>query len=340
MAAVHVATSPFLAVDDRLARPNIVVSAKCYGGTFMLFSQRYAVERGIEVRWVTDPLDLDAWASAIDDGTRFVYGELPSNPALAMLDVRAISAIAHAEGLPFIVDATVATPALLRPLAFGADIVVQSLSKSIGSSGLAIGGAVISRRDIPSRVGPDELRADAATWMKLLPGRDHGSGALSPLGATAILADLRTLRSRMDAWSRTAMRVARFLAAHPAVSGVAYPGLPEHPGHEIAVRDMQLVDGDADGLPANRFGTLMSFTVAGGATAARRVFDHLELVWRATDLGRAKSVATIPAISTHQQQGEAGRAIADVSPALIRLSVGGEHPDDIVADLDRALGWA
>ena len=171
------------------------------------------------------------------------------------------------------------------------------------------------------------------------PGRDHG-GSLSPMGAAAILADLRTLRTRMDAWSRTALRVAPFLADHPAVAGVAYPGLPGHPGHAIARRDMTLVDGDADALPANRYGTLMGFTLRDGPEAARRAYDHLELIWRATDLGRVKSVATIPAISTHQQQGEAGRAIADVSPALIRLSVGGEHPDDIIADLDHALGWA
>ncbi len=338
MAAVHLATSQFLREERGVhARPNIVVSAKCYGGTFMLFTERYGAERGIDVRWVTDPPDVESWEARIDAGTRFVYGEVPSNPALGMIDVPAVAALAHRHGLPFIVDATVATPALMRPLALGADIVVQSLSKSIGSSGLAIAGAVIARRDIPCRVGPDELRADPATWMKLLPGRDFGGGALSPLAATAVLSDLRTLRSRMDVWSRSTLRVASFLAGHPAVEAVAYPGLIDDAGHAIARRDMWLVDGDADGLPANRYGTLLAFTVRGGAMAARRVFDGLELVWRATDLGRVKSVATIPAISTHQQQGEEGRAIADVSPALIRLSIGGEHPDDIIADLERAL---
>jgi O-acetylhomoserine/O-acetylserine sulfhydrylase-like pyridoxal-dependent enzyme len=180
------------------------------------------------------------------------------------------------------------------------------------------------------------MRDDFATWVKLLPGRDHGP-ALSPLSALAVMSDLRTLRSRVDRWSRSAARVATFLSDHSAVEAVAYPGLPSGPGHAIARRDMWLVDGDDDGRPVNRYGSLLSFSVRGGHAAARRVFDSLELIWRATDLGRVKSVATIPAISTHQQQGEAGRSLAAVPPGQIRLSIGGEHPDDVTADLDHAL---
>ena len=180
----------------------------------MLFSERYCGERGVDIRWVHDPMQLDQWAAAIDDGTRFVYGELPSNPQLAMFDVRAVADLAHSAGLPLIVDSTIATPALLRPLALGADIVVQSLTKAIGGSGLAIGGAVLSRRAIPSRVGPDEMRDDFAMWVKLHPFRDHGP-ALSPQAAHAFLVDVRTLRPRVDQWSRSAMAVATFLAEHP-----------------------------------------------------------------------------------------------------------------------------
>lgn len=340
MAAIHLATSPFLAVgpDAPAGRPNVVISAKCYGGTFMLFS-RYAAERGVDVRWVRDPLDIAGWSSLVDDETRFVYGEMPSNPALAVFDIPAVAGLAHAAGIPLIVDSTVATPALLRPIGRGADIVVHSMSKSIAGSGLAIGGALIARHDIPSRVGSDELRADFATQVKLLPGRDLGP-AMSPLNALMTLSDLRTVRGRMDQWSRSAERVASFLVEHPAVESVSYPGLATQPGHEIARREMGLVDGDGEGRPVNRYGSLLSFVVRGGAPAARRTFDGLELVWRATDLGRIKSVATIPAISTHQQQGDAGRELADVPAGQVRLSVGGEHPDDLIADLDAALAAA
>jgi O-acetylhomoserine/O-acetylserine sulfhydrylase-like pyridoxal-dependent enzyme len=339
MAAVFMGTEPFLAIDPSLPPPNIVASAKCYGGTFMLFSERYARERGIELRWVCEPLDLGEWASKIDEGTRFVYGEMPSNPALAVFDISAVARLAHEAGVPLIVDPTVATPALLRPLAMEADVVVQSLSKALGGSGMAIGGALIARAGIPSRVGPDEMRADFATHVKLLPFRDHGP-AMSPFNALVTLSDVRTVRSRIDQWSRGAMTVASFLAEHPKVERVQYPGLPSFVGYEISRRDLWLADGDEHGAPVNRFGPLMSFDVRGGAPAARRVFDGLGLVWRATDLGRIKSVATIPAISTHQQQGEEGRKLACVPSHQIRLSVGGEHPADLIADLDHALARA
>ena len=337
MAAVHLATNALLARDPAhpTVSPNLVASAQCYGGTFMLFV-RYAEERGIGVRWISDSLDTAAWAAAIDGDTRFLYVEVPSNPALALADIPALATLAHEHGLPLLVDSTVATPALLRPLGLGADVVIHSLSKAIGSSGLAIAGAVVARRDIPIRVGTDEMRADFATQVKLLPARDLGP-ALAPASALALISDLRTLRTRMDAWSRGTMTVARFLEAHPAVASVSYPGLASHPGHEIAARDFALADGDADGNSVARYGTLLAFTLKGGLPAARRAFDRLELVFRATDLGRVKSVAAIPSISTHQQQGEAGRAVARIEPGLIRFSVGGEHPDDVIADLAQAL---
>jgi O-acetylhomoserine/O-acetylserine sulfhydrylase-like pyridoxal-dependent enzyme len=339
MAAIFMATEPFIAVDPSLPPPNIVATAKCYGGTFMLFSQRYGRERGIDVRWVCEPLDLDEWASKIDEGTRFVYGEMPSNPSLAVFDIPAVAELAHAQGVPLIVDPTVATPALLRPLVMGADVAVHSLSKTMAGSGLVIAGALIARRGIPSRVGTDELLADFATHVKLLPFRDHGP-AMSPFNALMTLSDVRTVRARIDQWSRGAMAVARFLEAHPKVECVQYPGLPSFAGHEIARRDLWLADGDEDGRPVNRYGSLLAFDVVGGQPAARRVFDALGLIWRATDLGRIKSVATIPAISTHQQQGEEGRRLACVPSHEIRLSIGGEHPNDLIADLERALARA
>ncbi len=337
MAAIFLATNPFLAQEPGKGRINVVVSSKCYGGTFMLFSERYAGERGIDVRWVSDPLDLEQWAGLIDAGTRFVFAEMPSNPTLAVCDLAGLADLAHQAGVPLIVDSTVATPALMRPLTLGADVVVQSVSKSMNTGGLAIAGAVIAKHAIPSRIGPDEMRENYALYLKLLPGRDFGP-SLSPFSALMILNDLHTLRSKMDLMSRNAQQVAEFLSRHHGVAGVCYPGLPEHPGHDLARRSMWLADAEDDyGEPVNRYGHLLSFRAAGGAKGARRIFDRLQMILRATDLGRIKSIATIPAISTHQQQGESGRDLADIPPDLIRLNVGAEHRDDILADLSQAL---
>ena len=154
-----------------------------------------------------------------------VYGEMPSNPSLSVFDIPAVAKLAHAAGVPLIVDSTVATPALMRPLGLGADIVVHSVSKSIASSGLAIAGALIARHGLTSRFGTDDMRADFAMHVKLLPMRDHGP-AISPFNALMALTDLRTLRTKMDAWSRSSLRIAEFLDAHPAVTRVLYPGLP------------------------------------------------------------------------------------------------------------------
>lgn len=335
MAAVFMATNPFLEKPN--PGMNIVASARCYGGTFMLFGERYGAERGVDVRWVCDPLDLNEWAEKIDENTRFVYGETPSNPSLSVMDIEAVASIAHAAGLPMIVDSTVATPALTRPLTLGADIVIHSTTKSMTSSGFAIGGAVIARHGITTDIGPDAMRDNFAMYVKLLPFRDHGPG-ISPFNALMTISDLRTLRHRMDSMSSSTMQVAQYLEGHDNIDRVAYPGIESMPGHDIAARTMWLVDGADDyGTDVNRYGHLLSFEVKGGAEVARKVFDGFEMIWRATDLGRIKSVATIPAISTHQQQGDEGRELASVPPNLIRLSVGGEHPDDIIADIDRAL---
>jgi O-acetylhomoserine/O-acetylserine sulfhydrylase-like pyridoxal-dependent enzyme len=335
MSAVFMATNPFLEKPQQ--GMNIVASARCYGGTFMLFSQRYGAERGVDIRWVKNPLDLSEWAEKIDGETRLVYGETPSNPLVSVMDIAAVADVAHAAGLPMIVDSTIATPALTRPLILGADIVIHSTTKSMTSSGFAIGGAIVARHGITTGIGPVEMRDDFATYVKLLPFRDHGPG-VSPFNALMTISDLRTLRHRMDVLSKSAMKVAEYLEGHDLIDRVAYPGLASMPGHEIAARTMKLVDSaDEYGAEVNRYGHLLAFEVNGGAEATRRVFDEFEMIWRATDLGRIKSVATIPAISTHQQQGDEGRDLAAVPSNLIRLNVGGEHPDDVIDDLDRAL---
>lgn len=341
MSAIRSAIEPFLVKDDDLPPPNFVSTAKVYGGTFQQFSVRQMMDRGIEVRWIKNNLDMDEWASKIDGGTRFLYGEMPSNPAVALFDIERVAQLAHHYGIPLIVDATCASPALLRPLEFGADIVVQSVSKVIASSGMTIAGTVTARSDILSKVGPDEMRVDFATWTKLLPFRDNGP-ALNPMSATLALNDLRSLRSRVAQMSRSAMRIAHFLQEHSAVAEVSYPGLSNHPQAEIADKYLTLVDSRLEGgLPEHLYGFMLAFEIreerGGDSINTRRFYDALDLIWRATDLGRVKTVATIPAISTHQQQGEEGRELASIRPSHVRLSVGIEHPDDIIRDLSQAL---
>ncbi len=339
MGAISMAVDPFLVKLKGREKANFVSCVQVYGGTYQLFNLRKAQDQANEVRWVLHPEDIDDWKGHIDDNTRFLYMEAPSNPQQSFCDVKAVADLAHQWGIPLIFDATCATPALLRPIAYGADIVIHSLTKSITAGGSAIGGALISRKPITTKIANDHplFKDSFAEYVKFLPCRDNGPSA-SPVNAFFALNDLRTLRSRMDLVSRNCQTVAEWLRKHPKVYQVDYLGLPEDRLHDLASRYMRLVDSDdGTGREVNRYGHLMSFRVDGPPENARNVFDSLKLVFRATDLGRIKSVATIPAISTHQQQGEEARRAADVPPQLIRLCVGGEDPGDIIADLDQAL---
>ncbi len=342
MAAIQSAVDPFL-IDDP-ARPNLprnfVANCQVYGGTFQQFAMRKQLERNIEWRKVLNSNDISEWEKHIDENTRFLYGELPSNPSQAFFDIKQVIDLAHKYGIPAIFDSTVATPALLRPIEYGADIVVQSVTKSLFTSGFGIAGAVIARKNITTRLDNPAAKADFCAYLKQLPNRDNGPN-ISPMNAILAINDIRTIRGRMDQASMNTMKIAEFLKQHKHIEGVDYLGLKNHPLHQVASKYLFLADSEFDeryGSPVNRYGHLMSFRVIGGAQQARMVFDAFERIWRATDLGRIKSVATIPAISTHSQQGEAGRALAQIPPHLIRLCVGLEHPDDIIADLDQALG--
>jgi len=341
MAAIAAAAEPLLAVDPRNpGRPiNFVATCQLYGGTFQQFAIRKHKERNIEWRKVINSNDINEWAGLIDENTRFLYGELPSNPGLAFFDLEKVVQLAHAHNLPLIIDATVATPALMRPIQWGADIVVQSVTKTLAASGFGVGGAVIAKKHITTNLDNDLLKADYCMYLKALPNRDNGPN-ISPMNAILALNDIRTLRMRVDQCSRSTMTIANYLSQHKQIEQVDYLGLETHPLHELASKYLWLADAEKDelyGKPVNRYGHLMSFRIRGGAKATRDVFDGFQHIWRATDLGRIKSVATIPAISTHSQQGEEGRMIAGIPPNLIRLCVGAEHPDDIIADLDRAL---
>ncbi len=256
MAAIMTAVQPFLvhAHKDTHEPRNFLATAQCYGGTFQQFNVRLAQERDIEVRWVEDPTNLDEWASKVDKNTRFLYGELPSNPGLSFFDIKAVADLAHAHQLPLIVDSTVASPALLRPICHGADIVVQSATKTLSSSGFGICGAVIARKGLTTNIPIEELKNDFALYIKYLPNRDYGPN-LHPVQAILTLNDMRTLRSKMDLMSRNTQKVAEWLQGHPMVEDVGYLGLKSHPLHELASRYMWLVDAEHDdtyGRPVNR----------------------------------------------------------------------------------------
>jgi len=340
MAAITTAVQPFLRVQkDGSKLRNFVATAQCYGGTFQFFSVRLMQERNIECRWVVDATDINEWASKIDENTCFLYGELPSNPQQGFFDIKAVADLAHSHNLPLICDSTIATPALLRPICHGADIVVQSATKSLTTSGFGIGGAIIARKNLVANIDDDQLKTDFSLYVKYYQNRNLGPN-LHPMQAVMSLNDMRTLRSKMDLMSRNTMKVAQFLEKHSLIDSVQYLGLPNHPLHDLARKYMWLVDSEYDdqyGKPVNRYGHLMSFCVKGEPEKTRLFFDSLQRIWRASDLGRIKSVATIPAISTHQQQGEEGRALANIPPNMVRLCVGAEHPADIIADLDQAL---
>jgi O-acetylhomoserine/O-acetylserine sulfhydrylase-like pyridoxal-dependent enzyme len=341
MAAIQSAVDPFLVIDPKRpnAPMNFVATTQVYGGTYQQFSMRKDAEKRIEWRKVVNSNNIDEWEALIDENTRFLYGELPSNPSQSFFDIAKVAEVAHKHNIPLIIDSTVATPALLRPLEFGADIVVQSVTKSLFSSGFGIAGAIIARKNLTSNIDNDAMKADFCTYLKLLPNRDNGPN-ISPMNAVLALNDIRTIRSRIDLVSRSTMKIAKFLENHKHIEGVDYLGLESHPMHELAKKYMFLVDSEIDdnyNQKVNRYGHLMSFRIKGSAEKTRDVFDGFQRIFRATDLGRIKSVATIPAISTHQQQGEEGRKLAGIPHNLIRLCVGGEHPDDIIADIDQAL---
>jgi O-acetylhomoserine/O-acetylserine sulfhydrylase-like pyridoxal-dependent enzyme len=335
MSAIRTATDPFLVYDPKFPNPNIVTSAKVYGGTFQQFWVRRHLEQGVEIRWVKEPENTEEWEKLIDNNTRFVYGEFPSNPTVEIFDIAEIANLTHRYGIPLIVDSTCASPALTRPLTLGADIVIHSASKVIGGSGSSIMGFLISKENITTKIGCDEMKKDFAGWAKLWPYRDNGP-SVNPMAAIMVLNDLRTLRMRVEKMSHNAMIVARYLEFHPKIARVHYPGLPSYPNHKIAEKQMKLAD---DGR--NMYGFMLATEIRektpDSSENSRRFYDALKLAWRATDLGRVKTVATLNAISTHQQQGEEGRALASIKPNTCRISCGIEDASDIIADLEQAL---
>jgi len=320
---------------------NIVASNYLYGGTYNLFHHTFT-RMGIGVKFVdtSNPANVEA---AIDADTKAVFMETIGNPKNNVDDFEAIAEVAHSNGLPLIVDNTVATPVLFKPIEHGADIVCYSLTKFIGGHGTSIGGAVVdsgkfdwSSGRFPEYTTPDpsyhglvyhEVLGELAYILKMRITllRDLGP-ALSPFNAFQFLQGLETLHVRMPRHCENALKVANFLQQHPQVSWVNYPGLDTHPDHENVKKYL-----------AKGAGAILGFGIKGGAEAGKKFIDSVKLASHLANIGDAKTLVIHPASTTHQQLTDEEQTAAGVTADFIRVSVGIEDVDDIIADLDQAL---
>jgi O-succinylhomoserine sulfhydrylase len=291
------------------AGEHIVASRSVFGATIQLFNnvlQRF----GVETTFV-EPTQLDHWTSAIRPNTRLLFVETPSNPLTEVVDIRALSDVAHEAGALLAVDNCFCTPALQRPIEHGADVVIHSATKYLDGQGRVLGGAVLGRRDV--------IRAPLTSFLR------SAGPVLSPFNAWVILKGLETLKLRMDAHCQAAHEIAAWLEQHPQVSRVFYPGLESHPQHQLAMRQQSAAGG------------IISFVVDGGRDAAWKVVDATRLISITANFGDAKSTITHPASTTHGKLSADVRSAAGISEGLLRIAVGLEAVDDLKADLDRGL---
>jgi O-acetylhomoserine (thiol)-lyase len=329
------------------AGDNIIASTALYGGTYNLLAHTLPLS-GISTRFA-DPRDPASFEPLFDDKTKAVFIESISNPQGTVTDIAALAEIAHRHGVPLIVDNTVATPYLLRPFEHGADIVVHSLTKYMGGHGTSIAGAIVDSGKFPwaehktrfKRLNePDQSyhgviyteALGAAAYIgraRVVPLRNTGA-ALSPFNAFLILQGIETLSLRMDRINDNTLKVAQFLQAHPKAAWVNYAGLPSHPDHALA---QKYLGGKASGLLT--FG--VKSAAGQGRVAGAAFLDALQLFTRLVNIGDAKSLATHPASTTHRQLSPAELIKAGVPEDAVRLSIGIEHIDDLLADLAQAL---
>ena len=325
------------------AGDNIVSVSQLYGGTYNLFAHTLP-KQGIQVRFF-DGNHPESLRDKIDDKTKLVFLESIGNPLGNIVDLEAVANIAHEYGVPVVVDNTVATPVLLKPFEHGADIVIHSLTKYIGGHGTSVGGAIIDSGkfawgDYPERFkslntpdpsyhGVNYVEAlGAAAYIaraRVVPLRNTGA-AISPMNAFLILQGLETLSLRMERHTQNALAVAKYLQEHPKVSWVNYAGLITHPQHNLANKYL-------DGKPS----AILSFGVKAGRSGGTRFIDALQLITRLVNIGDAKSLACHPATTTHRQLSDDELKAAGVSDDMVRLSIGIEHIDDLIADLEQAL---
>jgi O-acetylhomoserine (thiol)-lyase len=328
------------------AGDNLVCAPQLYGATYTWLAH-ILPKQGIEVRFGKDD-HADSLRPLIDSRTKAVYCETVGNPAGNIVDLEPVAEMAHAAGVPLIVDNTVATPLLLKPVDYGADVVVHSLTKFIGGHGTTLGGAIVDGgrfpwADFPERfpamnepepafhgvVYAERFPRDAyATRFRTVWLRNMGS-TLSPFNSFLLIQGLETLAVRLEWHEANARAVADYLAHDPRVSWVSFSGFPDDPQHELA---QKYLGGHAT--------SLLTFGVRGGYEAGLRFFDSLKLFKRLVNLGDAKSLVAHPASTTHRQLTPAEHALVGITPEMIRLSVGIEHIDDILTDLDQALQLA
>jgi O-acetylhomoserine (thiol)-lyase len=321
---------------------EIVSSSSLYGGTYNLFAHTLP-KLGIKVHFV-DSSDPENFRKAITSKTKALYAETIGNPKGDVLDIEAVAAIAHENGIPLIVDNTFPSPYLLRPIEHGADIVVHSATKFIGGHGTSIGGVVVdggkfdwaASGKFPGLTEPDPSyhgvvytqAVGALAYiikMRVQLLRDIGA-ALSPFNSFLLLQGLETLHLRMERHSENALKVAKFLEGHPAVEWVSYAGLESHPSYQLAKKY----------LPKGQ-GAILTFEIKGGVEAGRKLINSVKLFSHLANVGDSKSLIIHPASTTHQQLKEEEQLSAGVTPGLIRLSVGTEAIDDIIYDLDQAI---
>ena len=325
------------------AGDNIISASTLYGGTYNLFAHTFP-QFGIEVRFA-DYRDPDSFAALIDARTKAIYCESVGNPLGNVTDIGRLAEIAHKAGVPLIVDNTVPSPYLCRPFEHGADIVVHALTKYLGGHGNSIGGAIVDSGKFPwaehkarfKRLNEPDVSYHGVCYTEALgaaafigrarvvPLRNTGA-AISPFNSFLILQGIETLALRMDRICANTLKVAEYLKKHAKVEWVNYAGLPDHADHGLVKKYM---GGRASGI--------LSFGVKGGFEAGGRFQDALKLITRLVNIGDAKSLACHPASTTHRQLSPAELAKAGVSPDMVRLSIGIEHIDDIIADLEQAL---
>ena len=330
------------------AGDHVVSSARLYGGTYNLFHYTFP-KLGITVSFVDDPDDLDAWRAAVRPNTKAFFAETISNPQIDVLDIAGVAGVAHAAGVPLVVDNTIATPYLIRPFEHGADIVVHSATKYLGGHGTAIGGVIVDAGTFDYAAQPErfpQYNTPDESYHGLVYARDLGVGsplganlafilkarvqllrdlgaAIAPFNAFLLAQGIETLSLRVERHVQNAQRVAEWLEQRDEVVSVNYAGLPSSPWHERAAT-----------YAPRGVGGVLAFEIAGGVDAGRRFVEALELHSHVANIGDVRSLVIHPASTTHSQLSEAEQRATGVTPGLVRLAVGLENIDDILADLD------
>ncbi|OWU72610.1 O-succinylhomoserine sulfhydrylase [Marinibacterium profundimaris] len=304
MAAVTASLMSMLKAGDH------VVSAKALFGSCLYVLEEVLGRYGVEVTFV-DGTDLDQWRAAMRDDTRAVFFESVANPTLELVDIRGVAEIAHEKGALVIVDNVFSTPVFSKAVELGADVIVYSATKHIDGQGRTLGGVILGTREY--------IRKTAEPFLK------HTGAAMSPFTAWVMLKGLETMELRVRAQAEGALKLAQALEGHPQLERVIFPGLAAHPQHDLMLSQME------------QGGTVLSFDVKGGQEAAFKVLNALKIVKISNNLGDAKSIVTHPATTTHQRLPDEQKAELGITRGLLRLSVGLEDPDDLIADLKDAL---